>query len=94
MLFMTPYAVLIISVHKILYFMCFSQKRDQKHHGLTNGRTHSYPREDASKKQKCACIVIKIIVNDKKMKVMNTEGMLSLEKAANGCPLSSNVFIQ
>ena len=39
MLFMTLYAFLIISAYEILNFMCFSQKRDQKHHGPTDGRT-------------------------------------------------------
>ncbi len=40
MLFMTLYAFLIISLHKIFNFMHLSQKRDQKHYGRTDGRTH------------------------------------------------------
>ena len=36
---MTFYALLIISVHKILNFMHFSQKRDIHTDGRTNGRT-------------------------------------------------------
>ena len=48
MLFMTLYAYLIISLHKILNFVHFLKKRDQKHYGRmdqptngpTEGRTH------------------------------------------------------
>ena len=37
-----------VPLHKILNLMCFSQKRDQKPHGRTNGRAdyRTYPLKD------------------------------------------------
>ena len=49
MLFMTLYAFLIISAHKILNFMRFLQKHDIRTDGPTEGHTLLQRCEDASK---------------------------------------------